>query len=141
MLGCCEKLKLILYPDHNSLVDMFSCWVGGRLPSLLVETSFCDPADKDGNGEEDKDSTSPSIKDNIFKSNPSPLTSFFPHKVFAQHVVTITGTAHINNVVRIDTQAKEEVVETESHMMQRKGSDMDKLFKLQMKEGLSPRGY
>lgn len=56
--------------------------------SLLDESWFCDPADKDGNDEEDdKDSTSPFVANDIVNSSPSISPGVSPHKAFAWHVV------------------------------------------------------
>lgn len=57
--------------NHNSGVDSCSCWLWGRLLSLLGEESVCAPvaaADEDDNDEEvDKDSSSPSTADIVLK--------------------------------------------------------------------------
>lgn len=71
-----------LHTHHNSSsADLGSCWLWGRLLSLLGEASFCPPvgspsaAEDDNEEEDDKDSRSPSIINRICKSSWSPQTS------------------------------------------------------------------
>lgn len=115
---------------HSSSGDFSSCWFWGRLLFPFGKQSLCvSAAADDGNEEDDKDRTSPSMVCQLFL-NLQNAWKESKHCCTHKHdflFIKALGRIRmkVNNAV---SRAKEEVAQTKRHMMQKTGSDTDKCF-------------